>query len=106
MNRPSYRLIAPEGLRKEGDSNPRYGNPHVSLANWWFQPLTHPSSQGSIFRVAKHSFKCGAKVLFIFCPHKFSGRFFHEMVPTWVIYAGQLCLFIGAMGIPEEIEHL
>ena len=29
--------------RKEGDSNPRYGNPHVSLANWGFQPLTHPS---------------------------------------------------------------
>ena len=30
-------------LRKVGDSNPRYGNPHVSLANWWFQPLTQPS---------------------------------------------------------------
>ena len=42
--------------RREGDSNPRYGNPHVSLANWWFQPLTHPSSQGSIDRVAKHFF--------------------------------------------------
>ena len=31
------------GLRKEGDSNPRYGNPYGSLANCWFQPLTHPS---------------------------------------------------------------
>ena len=30
-------------LRKEGDSNPRYGNPYGSLANCWFQPLTHPS---------------------------------------------------------------
>ena len=29
--------------RKLGDSNPRYGNPHVSLANWWFQPLTQTS---------------------------------------------------------------
>ena len=29
--------------RKVGDSNPRYGNPYVSLANWWFQPLTQPS---------------------------------------------------------------
>ena len=29
--------------RKEGDSNPRYGNPYDSLANCWFQPLTHPS---------------------------------------------------------------
>ena len=28
-------------LRWEGDSNPRYSYPYVSLANWWFQPLTH-----------------------------------------------------------------
>ena len=28
-------------MRKLGDSNPRYGCPYVSLANWWFQPLTH-----------------------------------------------------------------
>ena len=34
-------------LRKRGDSNPRYGYPYVSLANWWFQPLTHTSSQVS-----------------------------------------------------------
>ena len=38
------RLVSETPLvRKEGDSNPRYGNPYVSLANWWFQPLTHPS---------------------------------------------------------------
>ncbi len=30
-------------VRKRGDSNPRYGYPYVSLANWWFQPLTHTS---------------------------------------------------------------
>ena len=30
-------------LRKLGDSNPRYGYPYVSLANWWFQPLTQTS---------------------------------------------------------------
>ena len=30
-------------VRKLGDSNPRYGNPYVSLANWWFQPLTQTS---------------------------------------------------------------
>ncbi len=40
--------------RKLGDSNPRYGNPYVSLANWWFQPLTQTSST---------SRKCGAKVV-------------------------------------------
>ncbi len=30
-------------LRRERDSNPRYSYPYVSLANWWFKPLTHPS---------------------------------------------------------------
>jgi hypothetical protein len=29
--------------RRERDSNPRYRCQYVSLANWWFQPLTHPS---------------------------------------------------------------
>ena len=33
------------GLRKLGDSNPRYGNPYGSLANCWFQPLTQTSSK-------------------------------------------------------------
>ena len=32
-----------EVKRKLGDSNPRYGNPHGSLANCWFQPLTQTS---------------------------------------------------------------
>ena len=39
-------------LRRERDSNPRYSYPYVSLANWWFQPLTHPS-KGSKNSVAK-----------------------------------------------------
>lgn len=30
-------------LRKEGDSNPRYRYQYDSLANCWFQPLTHLS---------------------------------------------------------------
>ena len=29
--------------RKRGDSNPRYSYPYASLANLWFQPLTHTS---------------------------------------------------------------
>ena len=29
--------------RRKGDSNPRYGYPYDSLANCWFQPLTHLS---------------------------------------------------------------
>jgi hypothetical protein len=35
--------------RREGDSNPRYSFPYVSLANWWFQPLTHLSSTSRTF---------------------------------------------------------
>jgi hypothetical protein len=31
-------------LRREGDSNPRYSYPYGSLANCWFKPLTHLSS--------------------------------------------------------------
>ena len=57
-------------LRKLGDSNPRYGNPYVSLANWWFQPLTQTSFQSLRMkldalesRIFPLSFlKCGAKV--------------------------------------------
>ncbi len=30
-------------MRREGDSNPRYSHPYGSLANCWFQPLTHLS---------------------------------------------------------------
>ncbi|MFM1852818.1 MAG: hypothetical protein RL164_136, partial [Bacteroidota bacterium] len=30
-------------LRWERDSNPRYSFPNDSLANCWFQPLTHPT---------------------------------------------------------------
>ena len=47
-------------MRKEGDSNPRYGNPHGSLANCWFQPLTHPSSRFVSDRQAS-SLKCVCK---------------------------------------------
>jgi hypothetical protein len=32
-----------DSLRREGDSNPRYGYPYGSLANCWFKPLTHRS---------------------------------------------------------------
>jgi hypothetical protein len=35
-------------LRREGDSNPRYSYPYGSLANCWFKPLTHLSSNSII----------------------------------------------------------
>ncbi len=34
-------------LRRKGDSNPRYPYEYDSLANCWFQPLTHLSFVGS-----------------------------------------------------------
>ena len=45
-------------LRKLGDSNPRYGYPYVSLANWWFQPLTQTSFLRGSWRIrtAVHGF--------------------------------------------------
>ena len=39
----AIKLISFFQKRKLGDSNPRYGCPYVSLANWWFQPLTQTS---------------------------------------------------------------
>ena len=35
-------------LRKGRDSNSWYGYPYDSLANCWFQPLTHPSPRRSV----------------------------------------------------------
>ena len=49
-------------LRKKGDSNPRYGYPYDSLANCWFQPLTHPSGSKAEMP-AWPFFNCGAKIM-------------------------------------------
>ncbi len=48
--------------RKEGDSNPRYGIPYDSLANCWFQPLTHPSFFALTLCVVACFKKTGAKI--------------------------------------------
>ena len=73
MNRPSIQHFDHSPLRKEGDSNPRYGYPHGSLANCWFQPLTQTSLAVC---TAAFSLKCGAKVSYIFVTCKFFGMFF------------------------------
>ena len=55
-------------LRKLGDSNPRYGYPYGSLANYWFQPLTQTSFPVVLFEnLLQTGLKCGAKVLIF--PH-------------------------------------
>ena len=67
MNRPTFQRCSRReipSVRKEGDSNPRYGNPYGSLANCWFQP-------GVISLIA------GAKVQQLFEPCKFFADFFH-----------------------------
>ena len=77
MNRPVVKdcirvLLA--SLRKLGDSNPRYGNPHGSLANCWFQPLTQTS-----FRVAEAPFpNANAKVRHLFHSSKYFLKYFSE----------------------------
>ena len=70
--------------RKRGDSNPRYSYPYGSLANCWFQPLTHTSRCfGEI--------GCKYTRLFLTCQRKvdiLSGFFIHLqllLLPT-VIY--------------------
>ena len=65
-------------LRKVGDSNPRYGNPHVSLANWWFQPLTQPSNRILLPNQQASFSNAGAKILHFFCSTKFFCNFFQE----------------------------
>lgn len=77
--------------RKEGDSNPRYGNPHGSLANCWFQPLTHPS-MGLQSDCQALFLKCGAKVVVLFC----SAKFLHRYFVLFVKKRGEMkCVFDG-----------
>ena len=87
MNRPTFQRCSRReipSVRKEGDSNPRYGNPYGSLANCWFQPLktagfshspilpdVSAANRGVISLIA------GAKVQQLFEPCKFFADFFH-----------------------------
>ena len=45
---PSFIWLMDFFLRKGRDSNSWYGYPYDSLANCWFQPLTHPSPRRSV----------------------------------------------------------
>ena len=65
--------------RKEGDSNPRYPFEYVSLANWWFQPLTHPSRDGTV--VERRFSKRSAKIRRIFESANFFGLFYFANIP-------------------------
>ena len=79
MNRPTVHFSY-DSLRKVGDSNPRYGNPHGSLANCWFQPLTQPSSR-ILNRINQASFlNASAKVLLFFGSTKFLCNFLQKIL--------------------------
>jgi hypothetical protein len=74
MNRAFQKSLRSFQARKVGDSNPRYGNPHGSLANCWFQPLTQPSL--ALLSFSAPVSKCDAKVAQLFVTAKHSAIFF------------------------------
>ncbi len=65
-------------LRKEGDSNPRYPYEYVSLANWWFQPLTHPSFRDDYCRFCQMRCKDTLLLLFVQIFEAFSLIYFYS----------------------------
>lgn len=73
MNRPTD-IFENSGGRR-GIRTPGTRNSYGSLANCWFQPLTHPSRVR--YRIAKHCLSnAGAKLAIYFRPAKFIGIFF------------------------------
>ena len=44
-------------LRRERDSNSRYRYQYVSLANWWFKPLTHLTNGAANIVLSKFLYK-------------------------------------------------
>ena len=73
MNRPTD-IFKNHGGRR-GIRTPGTRNSYGSLANCWFQPLTHPSRVR--YRIAKHCLSnAGAKLAIYFRPAKFIGIFF------------------------------
>ena len=70
MNRPSFFCLFRKAQRKLGDSNPRYGNPHGSLANCWFQPLTQTSLPKRFSLNYISLLKCECKGRHIFLYHQ------------------------------------
>ena len=92
MNRPTDIFENPGGRR--GIRTPGTRNSYGSLANCWFQPLTHPS--GFISELPSIVLKCGAKVRLIFHSTKFSGKYFSKKV-YFLLFHGLFPLFSGQL---------
>ena len=98
MNPPQrvcFLLPREERCGRWGIRTPGTVNPHVSLANWWFQPLTQPSSR-ILNRINQASFSnAGAKILYFFCSTKFFCNFFQEKC-TFSYFSCFLGMIIGS----------
>ena len=84
------RLLKPCG--SWGIRTPGTVNPYVSLANWWFQPLTQTSFSVDVEN--RFAVKCGAKVLLFFSSSKFFRAFLFQMACKKCLY----CFLRGNWG--------
>ena len=89
MNRPKLHSRK-SACGRWGIRTPGTVNPHVSLANWWFQPLTQPSNRILLPNQQASFSNAGAKILHFFCSTKFFCNFFQEIcIFSWFF------LFLG-----------
>ena len=82
MNPPS---VLSGTMRKLGDSNPRYGYPYGSLANYWFQPLTQTSKLAAGIVLPKHHSQIASAKVSVF---SFTSKLFH------VYFSIRLCILL------------
>ena len=87
MNRALGRIMENVCCGRRGIRTPGTVNPYVSLANWWFQPLTHPSI-GFVVELPSIVLKCGAKVISLFQFTKYFHNFFGIIVKKAVLPLG------------------
>ena len=79
MNRPKLHSRK-SACGRWGIRTPGTVNPHVSLANWWFQPLTQPSLSDSLTELKHHFSNASAKVTLLFHSTKFFGNYFSNIL--------------------------
>ena len=88
-----------------GDSNPRYGNPYVSLANWWFQPLTQPSNDLGMFLAEPLLSNAMQRYNFFLKPPNFFVNFF-SFCSKIVCFRGINYTFLQFMqSLPYSASH-
>ena len=104
MNRPTDIFENPGGRR--GIRTPGTRNSYGSLANCWFQPLTHPSRVR--YRIAKHCLKCGCKVRLFFSSRQIYRKVFSKnlsLCSFLLIYIVLFALFSPKSHHPASYQH-